>query len=275
MTVGALTADMALSLPPIGLGTAHNDDPEECAATVADALEMGYRHVDTAQSYGNEAAVGEGIERADVPREECVVATKVAPERLDGTDVYESARQSRDRLKGPIDLLYVHWPTKSYSPTDTLSAFDQLRKGAVTRHVGVSNFTPALLEEARETLESPIAAHQVECHPLLQQRELREDAREHDYTLVAYCPLIRGEVADVPEVRKIADRRGVTPTQVSLAWLAGLENVVAIPKASGEDHLRENLAAADLELDEEERERIEGIEPERERRLIDPEDAPW
>lgn len=275
MTVGALEAGMALSLPPIGLGTSSNDHPEECAATVADALEMGYRHVDTAQTYGNEAAVGDGIERADVPREECVVATKIAPDKLDGTDVYESARQSRDRLGGPIDLLYVHWPTKSYSPTDTLSAFDQLRKGDVTRHVGVSNFTPALLEEAREALESPITAHQVECHPLLQQRELRGDAREHDYTLVAYCPIIRGEVADVPEIREIADRRDVTPAQVSLAWLAGLENVVAIPKATGERHLQGNLAAADLELGEEERERIEGIEPGRERRLIDPEDAPW
>jgi 2,5-diketo-D-gluconate reductase B len=273
MAVDTIGAGMGLSLPPIGLGTANNDDPEECAATVADALEMGYRHVDTAQMYGNEAAVGDGIERADVPREECIVATKVAPERLDGTDVYESARQSRDRLGGQIDLLYVHWPTKSYSPTDTLSAFDQLRKGDVTRNVGVSNFTPELLEEARAALESPIAAHQVECHPLLQQRELREDAREYDYTLVAYCPVMRGEVADVPELREIAEERDVTPAQVSLAWLAGLENVVAIPKASGERHLRENLAAADVALDEDERERIEGID--RERRLVDPEDAPW
>ena len=275
MTVDAVEVGMALSFPPIGLGTSGNDDPEECADTVAAALEMGYRHVDTAQMYGNERSVGDGIERADVPREECIVATKVAPDRLDGTDVYESARQSRNRLGGRIDLLYVHWPTKSYSPRDTLSAFDQLRKGDLTRHIGVSNFTPTLLEEARETLESPIAAHQVECHPLLQQRELREDAREHGHTLVAYCPLMRGQVTDVPELREIADRHDATPAQVSLAWLAGLENVATIPKASTEGHLRENLAAADLTLDQEDVARIEGIDHERERRLIDPEDAPW
>ncbi|WP_440007211.1 aldo/keto reductase [Halomicrococcus sp. SG-WS-1] len=259
------------AIPSPGLGTSGNDG-EQCAETVATALEMGYRHVDTAQMYDNEAAVGEGIERSTVDREDVFLATKVHPENLAPDDVRETTEASLDRLGvDAVDLLYVHWPMDAYDPETTLPAFDDLREAGATRHVAVSNFTPALLDEARETLDAPVVANQVELHPLFQQDDLRAYAREHDLTLVAYAPLMRGEAGDVPELREVAAEYDATPTQVSLAWLQSKETVVPIPKATGEEHLRANLDVPDL--DAEDVATIDAID--REERLVDPDAAPW
>lgn len=262
-----------IDLPDIGLGTYRNTDPRECTETVRDALELGYWHVDTAEGYHNEEYVGDGLAAAEIPHEEVVVATKVSADNLAYDDVLEHARASIDRLGvDAIDLLYVHWPLGAYDADDTLRAFDELRDEGLIRHVGVSNFTPDLLDEARDHLDAPIAAHQVEMHPLLQQEDLVAYAREHDHVLVAYSPIARGEVFDEPAIQRIAEKHDVTPAQVSLAWLAGKENVVAVPKATG-DHLAENLAAADLDLDDEDVAAIEAID--REARVVDVDRAPW
>ena len=261
-------------LPDIGLGTYENDDPLVCRESVETALELGYRHVDTAEGYGNEDAVGEGIEAADVDREDVLVATKVSPDNLAFEDAIEHARASRERLRlDVIDLLYVHWPLRTYDATDTLAAFQDLRDEGVVRRIGLSNFRVDQLDEAIDVLGEPPFAHQVECHPLLQQDDLRAHAREHDYHLVAYSPLAKGEVSDVPELREVAEKHDATPAQVSLAWLCAKENVVAIPKSESEAHIRENLAARDLELDDEDVERIDAID--REERYVDFEEAPW
>ena len=263
---------MTLDLPAMGLGTSGNKDPETCRRTVADALEMGYRHVDTAQMYDNEKAVGEGIAAADVDREDVVLATKIHPSNLAYEDAMRTAGESLDRLGvDTVDLLYVHWPMRAYDPEETLQAMDELREAGVTRHVGLSNFTPALLDEARDLLEAPVAAHQVECHPLLPQKELRAYAREHRHPLVAYCPLGQAKL-EHPVLEDIAGKHGVSTPLVSLLWCLAKEAVVPIPKATG-DHVRENWAARDLELDEEDIERLDGIEERR--RLIDPENAAW
>ena len=258
-------------IPSPGLGTSGNDDHEQCAETVETAVEMGYRHVDTAQMYDNEAAVGEGVAAADVDREDVFLATKVHPENLAADDVRATADESLDRLGvDHVDLLYVHWPMHAYDPETTLPAFDDLRDAGTTRHVAVSNFTPELLDEAREILDAPVVANQVELHPLLQQDDLRAYASEHDVTLVAYAPILRGEADDVPELRDVAEKHDATPTQVSLAWLHA-KDVVPIPKATGERHLRENFETPDL--DAEDVAKIDAID--RERRLIDPDEAPW
>ena len=264
---------MALdSVPRLGLGTWQSDS-ESCAETVRTALEMGYRHLDTARYYENERAVGEGLARADVAREEVVVATKLWHDDLDYESVHELARESRDRLGvDAIDLLYVHWPTNEYDPEDTLRAFAELRDDGVIRSVGVSNFTPELLDEARESCDAPIVANQVECHPLLPQAELRDYCDRHGMDLVAYCPLMHGRVFEVPEVRDIADRRGVSEARVCLAWLVE-KGVVPIPKATGQAHLRDNYRALDFELDAADVSTIDGIE--RRERLGDPDFAPW
>ncbi|WP_225334008.1 aldo/keto reductase [Halomicrobium urmianum] len=263
-------------LPALGIGTWQNTDPEECASAVATALDVGYRHVDTAEIYGNEEHVGEGLARADVDREDVFLATKVHSDSTGLTydDVIETAHGSLERLGVDyLDLLYVHWPTGNYAPGETLPAYDDLVEEGVTRHVGVSNFEPWQVEEAMEALEEPLFANQVEMHPLLQQEELVAHAQEHDYYVVAYSPLARGDVFDVPEVSEVAEKHGVSEAQVSLAWLTRKDNVVAIPKATSREHIEDNWASLDLELDDADVAKIDGIE--REDRHLDPDKGPW
>ena len=261
-------------LPRLGLGTYKHDDHDQCVESVRTALELGYRHVDTAQSYGNEAAVGEGLAAADVDRDEVFVATKLSTRHLGREDALETARRSAERLGvDVIDLLYVHWPLRTYDPTETLPALDELREAGVVRHVGLSNFEPDQLERALDVLESPLFAHQVELHPMLQQETLRAYARDDGHWLVAYSPVAKGDVGDEPVLRAVAEAHDATPYQVALAWLLSKDGVAAIPKATSEAHLRENLEALDLELTDEELERIDGLD--RGERRVDFEEAPW
>ena len=268
---------MAAGFQRIGLGTYSDENREQWVENVSQALEAGYRHVDTAEVYGNETYVGEGIRRADLPREDIFLATKTVHEVKPGPereDVIEGVRGSLDRLGTDyLDLLYVHWPADLYDPETTLGAFNELYDAGTIRHAGVCNFEPDQLERAREVLDPPLFANQVEMHPLLQQADLLADAQAHDHWLVAFCPLAQGAVFDVPEVREVADRHGVSPARVSLAWLLSKDNVAVIPKASSRAHLRDNLAAVDLDLDDADLARIDSID--RERRIIDREYAPW
>lgn len=250
-----------MHLPPIGLGTMGIDDP----ATVATAIDVGYTHVDTAQIYENERVVGEGIAAAGVDREDLTVATKLWIDRLAAADVRPGTEASLDRLGlDAVDLLYVHRPRGEYDPETTLPAVDAVREAGLTRNVGLSNFEPDQLETARDHLDSPIAAHQVEFHPFFWQQSLLDDAQAHGYPLVAYSPLAGGQVFDDPTIQAIAEKHDTNPAAVSLAWVTSHDNVVAIAKASSRSHLEANLAAADLELDPEDVERIEAIEREEE-----------
>jgi 2,5-diketo-D-gluconate reductase B len=259
-------------LPQPGFGTSgHTGD--SCTEAVLTALEVGYRHVDTAQMYDNEAAVGRALAESDVPREDVFLATKVHPTNLAGDDVIKTTEESLERLGvESVDLLYVHWPTKAYEPEETLPAFDEVRDRGWTDHVGVSNFTTELLAEATDLLESPILANQVELHPRLQQDELVEFSREHRITTVAYCPLARGDVGDIALLQELADAHDATPVQIALAWQYAREGVVPIPKGSG-DHIEENYAALEIDLTEDEYERIRDLD--RGERLIDPDEAAW
>jgi 2,5-diketo-D-gluconate reductase B len=254
-----LAAPTVDGMPMLGLGTWENDDHDECAGAVRTALETGYRHVDTAQIYGNEAAVGEGIATADVDRDDVFLATKVWTSNLAPEDVLASTEESLDRLETEyVDLLYVHWPAGSYEPATTLSAFDELRDSGRIERVGVSNFEPTHVERAREVLAAPVFANQVELHPHLPQRSLREFADETDLTLVAYSPLIRGDVFDDPVVAEIAAKHDVTAAQVSLAWLREA-GITAIPKATSAAHIRDNWASLRLDLDDGDLARIDDI----------------
>jgi len=252
-----VTSDATLDLPPVGLGTMGIDDPD----VVATALGLGYRHLDTAQIYDNEAVVGEGLARADVDREEVVVATKVWADNCAYDDAIETTLASLDRLGlEAVDLLYVHRPYEPYAPDETMPALDELVDRDRVHHVGVSNFTPAQLREAADALDAPLAAHQVERHPLFPNRELVELADERDHRLVAYSPLVAGRADGVPELVDLAEAHDTTPEAVALAWAIDPPGTVAIPKASSRDHLAANLAAADLALDGAEIDRIGGIE---------------
>ncbi|WP_275740902.1 aldo/keto reductase [Halorhabdus sp. SVX81] len=259
-------------MPMLGLGTWQNEAPEQCAESVRTALEMGYRHVDTAKAYHNEAAVGDGITAADVPREDIFLATKVWAGDLAHDDVIESAERSADRLGvETIDLLYIHWPSHAYDPEETLPAFDELVDRGVIDRVGVSNFTPEQVERVQEVLDAPLFANQVEMHPYLQQDELRAFAAETDLNLVAYSPLGRGTVLDDGTLADIATKHDASVAQVSLAWLRE-KGVTAIPKATSEAHIRDNFESVALDLADEDIAAIDDIE--RTDRQINPDWAP-
>ncbi|WP_394338536.1 aldo/keto reductase [Halonotius aquaticus] len=263
----------ANEMPMVGLGTWKNSDPEACAESVATALETGYRHIDTAQAYGNEDAVGNGIEQAAVDREDVFLATKIWIDNLAYDDVLETAEASLDRLGvDSVDLLYVHWPSRTYEAEETLAAFNELYDQGKIDRIGVSNFEPEQLAEAIELSDAPIFANQIEIHPLLQQEELREVCADHDVELVAYSPLARGEVFDIPEIESIADDHGVSPAQISLAWLRH-HGITAIPKATGADHIQDNWASLSVSLSDAEIETIDSIETTD--RRVDPDFGPW
>ncbi|MBB6645392.1 aldo/keto reductase [Halobellus ruber] len=260
-------------MPVLGLGTWENTDPEACVNAVATALEAGYRHIDTAQAYGNEEHVGRGIERADVPREDIFLATKVWIDHLSYDDVLASTEESLRKLGvDGVDLLYVHWPAREYDPENTFRAFDELVDDGKTDRIGISNFEPEQVNDAIDHTENPIFANQVEVHPLLRQPDLREHCADHGIEVVAYSPLARGAVFDVPELTEIAGKHGVSEAQVSLAWLRE-KGVTAIPKATSEPHIRDNLASLDLDLDSEDVATIDAID--RTDRRVDPGWAPW
>ncbi|ESS04198.1 MAG: diketogulonate related aldo/keto reductase [uncultured archaeon A07HR67] len=217
----------ANGMPVLGLGTWKNEDPAACAESVRTALEMGYRHIDTAQIYGNEAAVGEGIAAADVDREEVFLATKVWISNLSREDVIETTKESLAKLGvDAVDLLYVHWPAGEYDPDETLPAFDELVDRGLTDRVGVSNFEPDHVERAMEVLDAPVCANQVETHPFCTQTELREHAAEHGYELVAYSPLARGTVFKDETLAEIAETHDASAAQS--VWRASRKGVTAI-----------------------------------------------
>jgi 2,5-diketo-D-gluconate reductase B len=260
-------------MPMLGLGTWENTDPEACANAVETALETGYRHVDTAQVYGNEEHVGQGIERADVPREAVFLATKVWIDRLDADGVVDSTRASLAKLGvESVDLLYVHWPCRTYDPEETLGAFDNLYEQGLADRVAVSNFRPEQVDEAVDVADAPVFANQVEVHPFLPQRELVDHCRERGVEVVAYSPLARGAVFENETLTGIAEDHGASAAQVSLAWLRE-RGITTIPKATSAAHVEDNWRSLDLDLSDEAIARIDAI-GERSRR-VDPDWAPW
>ena len=261
-------------IPKLGLGTWQNENPEECSNAVKTALNMGYEHIDTAQIYENEEYVGKGLEQADVDRDDYYLASKVWIKKLNPDQVISSTEESLEKLGvDKVDLMYVHWPSGEYNPKETLNAMQELVQKDMADSIGISNFTPEQVDEAMEIAGEDIVANQVEMHPLLQQEKLLEKCREHNIKLVAYSPLARGEVFSVPELEEIAEKHEVSEAQVSLAWFMQKDGVVAIPKATSEEHIKDNYQALDLELDSEDIEKIESID--KEERMVDPGFSPW
>ncbi len=237
-------------VPALGLGTWQLTGAD-CREAVRHALALGYRHVDTAQNYDNEAQVGQGLQDAGVDRDDVFLTTKVAPRNLAPGDVRRSTEQSLQRLQTDyVDLLLVHWPAGDFELEATLDAFVALQEEGKTRHVGVSNFSPDLLERA--LAHASLFCIQVEYHPFLSQQGLLGMARKHDLLFTAYSPLARGKVLDDELLQALADAHDKSPAQVALRWLVQQRNVAAIPKASRAEHRASNLDIFDFELSEEE-----------------------
>ncbi len=244
-------------VPSLGLGT-YRLTGETCVLAVERALSMGYRHVDTAQMYGNEAEVGRGIEASGVDRGELFVTTKVWPDDFARERVKGKTRGSLQKLGTDyVDLLLMHWPSERVPLEETLGAMRELQEEGSVLHIGVSNFSPTLVQEAARY--AGVFCNQVEYHPYRDQGELLAQAREMDYLLTAYKPLSRGNVEDDATLREIGESHGKTAAQVALRWLVQQEKVSAIPKATGEEHLAANLDVFDFELSEEEMEHVSAL----------------
>ena len=241
-------------IPSLGLGT-YRLTGDACERAVERALGMGYRHVDTAQMYGNEAEVGRGIEDSSVDRGEIFLTTKIWPSDFARDRVVRKTRESLKKLRTDyVDLLLMHWPGDGVPLGETLGAMRELQDEGGVLHVGVSNFSPSLVEDANEHAE--IFCNQVQYHPYRNQDDLLQQAQQIDYLLTAYTPLSRGGVQDDATLEEIGEANGKTATQVALRWLVQQEKVSAIPKATSEEHLRENLDVFDFELSEEEMDRV-------------------
>ncbi|MGM0590046.1 MAG: aldo/keto reductase [Halobacteriota archaeon] len=245
---------------PLGFGVS-KIPPEQVTDVVETALDVGYRHVDNAQYYGNAKAVGEALARSNVDRDDLFITTKVKPDNLGFEGVLRSVPESLDRLGlDRVDLLYVHGPYGEYDPDATIDAFDELYERGLYDRFGVSNFSIEQLEEAADRADAPIFANQVEMHPLYRQEEMLEYCQSNGIQLVAYSPLGRRRVFEVDLLAELASTYDTSVAQVTLAWLLNKDNVVPIPKASSRTHLEANFAAQDLELDDADVARIDGID---------------
>jgi 2,5-diketo-D-gluconate reductase B len=256
-------------VPALGFGTWELEEGD-CKEGVRHALELGYRHVDTAQIYGNEAEVGAGIAAASVPREDIWLTTKVWYEKASADQVKRSTEESLEKLGTEyVDLLLFHWPNDATPMEETLGAMTDLQQQGLTKHIGVSNFTPTLLKRALKA--APIAALQVEYHPFLAQEPLLALCREHGLMLTAYSPLARGRVLGDPTLKAIGERHGKSAAQVTLRWLIDQPQVSAVPKAASAAHREANLAI-DFSLSDDDRKAIDGLA--RGDRVIDPSFGP-
>ena len=254
----------------LGLGTWQNKG-ENCIKSVRQALNMGYNHIDTAQIYENESQVGKGIVESDRDRDDFFLASKVWIDQLSEIDVINSTEESLEKLQTEyVDLMYIHWPAGEYSPEETFKGFNELKEQGLIKNIGVSNFTVEQMKEAQK--HADIFANQVEMHPLLPQEELLQACKEEGIELVAYSPLARGEVFNVEEIQEVAEKHGVSEAQVCLAWIRE-KGATPIPKASSEDHIRDNLDSLEVELDDEDISKIDSIN--REERKVDPDFGPW
>jgi diketogulonate reductase-like aldo/keto reductase len=242
-------------VPVIGFGTSQLGD---CGEVVATALQLGYRHIDTAWKYGSEKGVGIGIKASGVPRGDIFLTTKVSHEYLRADDFARSVDESLRNLQVDyIDMLHVHWPTVDGIPMEeTMRALAKTKREGKTRHIGVANFNIALLEEAIRLCPEPLSTLQAEYHPYLDQSKVLAACRRLDIVFTAYCPLARGRLFNDPVLADIARRKERTIAQVALRWLFQQGNIAAIPRSANPRQIAESLRIFDFVLTHEDMQRI-------------------
>ncbi|MGA8000015.1 MAG: aldo/keto reductase [Pseudolabrys sp.] len=260
-------------MPAIGFGTM--ELPHRPAELVAAAIAAGYRHIDTARKYGTEERVGEGIRASGIARNELFVTTKVTEENAREADFLRSAETSLKALGlNYVDLLLIHWPQPKVPFTETLGALAKAKRSGLTRHVGVSNFTLAMLEEAVHVCPEPLVTNQIEYHAYLPQDRMLGALKRHGMILTAYCPVARGKLLDDPTIGEIAKARGKTHAQICLRWLIQQPMVAAVPRALEEAHIREDLDVFDFSLSDAEMRQISALRRRNIRIADPPERAP-
>jgi len=260
-------------IPALGYGTWQLKG-KDCETGVAAALDIGYRHIDTAQIYENEAEVGRALKSSGLKREDLFLTTKVWNDNLAGNRFQKSVEESLNKLQtNYVDLLLIHWPISEVPFEEQMKSLRAVHEAGMARMIGVSNFTVAQMREVVEELGAPIVNNQVEYHPFLSQKPVLDYVRAHGMFLTAYSPLARGKVREEIALREIAEKHGKTVGQITLRWLVQQERVAAIPKAASLDHIRENFDIFNFELDADDMQRI-NLLTRRASRLINPDWAP-
>jgi len=237
-------------IPVLGFGTWPMRG-DECRKAVSAGLKLGYRHVDTAQGYSNEEEVGDGILDSGVPRDRIFITTKVHPEKQGEGDLQASMEESLRKLRvDQVDLTLIHWPNPRIPVAEAVKALSNAKRRGLTRHIGLSNFTIRLLDQAVAAATEPLVTEQIEYHPYVDQTKMLAALRRHGMAITAYCPIALGRVVGDPAIEAIGRAHGKTAAQVTLRWLIQQGDVVAIPKSSKPKRLKENLDVFDFALTE-------------------------
>lgn len=261
-----------ISLPRLGLGTFRMQG-DVCRAAVESALALGYRHIDTAEMYGNEDAIGSAIAASGVAREDLHVTTKVWHENLASDAIRSAFDTSLTKLKlDSVDLYLVHWPAKNMNLPAMFETLLKLKEEGRTRAIGVANFNLALLKTVVEEIKAPIACNQIEYHVMLDQTKVARYLAARSIPLVAYCPLAQGRAASDPMLAAIGRKHNASAAQVALKWLLDQDGVAAIPKASRAESQKANLDALKLTLDDADRKAIAALP--KDQRFVNPGFAP-
>jgi len=256
--IPTISAKTGCTMPVIGFGTSQLGN---CAEIVAKALELGYRHIDTAWKYGTEQGVGDGIKASGVARKDIFLVTKVSHEYLKADAFAKSVEESLERLQTDyVDLLFVHWPAIDGTPlAETMNALAKAKRQGKARHIGVANFNIAMIEDAMRLCPEPISVLQAEYHPYLDQSKVLAFCRKAGLAFMAYCPLGRGRLFKEPVLADIAKAKGRTLAQVALRWLVQQGGIAPIPRSANPQHMAESLKVFDFELTADEMKRIHAL----------------
>jgi 2,5-diketo-D-gluconate reductase B len=254
-------------IPLVGLGTWELRG-RTCARVVEQALRLGYRHVDTAEMYDNEREVGEALRASGLPRDQVFVTTKIWPSHFAPLELERAAKSSLGRMRlDHVDLLLLHWPNPHIPLAETLGALCRVKQVGFARHIGVSNFTVALIEEAVALATEPLVCNQIEMHPFLDQSKVTAACGAHGLAVVAYSPIARGSAKNDGVLKRIGAAHGKSAAQVSLRWLVQ-QDIAVIPRTSRIERLSENVAIFDFELTAAEMEEIRAL-AHRDGRIVD------
>jgi 2,5-diketo-D-gluconate reductase B len=246
MTVPTIEANGA-RIPAIGLGT-WDLRGRTCVQMVEQALQLGYRHFDTAEMYGNEREVGEGLRARGVPRRDMFITTKVWQDHLAPREFERATKASLAKLRlSEVDLLLIHWPNPRIPLADTMGALCRMKREGLTRHIGISNFTVKLVAQAVKLSTEPLVTNQIEWHPYIDQSAVVEACRRHGLSVTAYSPIARGRAVDDDTLQAIGLRHRKSAGQVCLRFLIQ-EGAIVIPRTSKPERLAENMAIFDFEL---------------------------
>ena len=238
-------------IPAVGLGTMSLKE-QVCIDTVKAALKLGYRHLDTAERYGNEQWVGEGLRQGlaatGLKREDVFLVTKVYWDKLAAGDFEASVADSLQKLKLQwVDLLLIHWNNPKVPLPESIKSLCSAKTKGQARHIGVANFTSAMLDEAVKLATEPLVANQIEVHPFLDQSKVLAACRRHGLSVTAYCPLARGKVPGNETLERIGKTHGKSSSQIALRYLVQ-QGIVPIPRTANPEHLAADIAVFDFTL---------------------------